>query len=628
MKKQLFIFLLLSVFCGKNSNNLKAQTPFNPNTYSGWVSTPTNSFATIPAAPGVLSTQISRGSGNTFSTAADGINSSKWNSVSTTAAITANQHLTFSVISNSTTTFEIDSLLLILGRSNTGPDSCILQYKSASTGGSFAPVAAGIRVILPPSSNPTTTLLIIPASPILASASDTVVFRLVAWHASSTLGTMKIINNTTIYGKVIDVVSNSITSPLVQTSNAVCVSSIQGDSVQVTFNSVGVFNTGNTYSLELSDVSGSFSTPLVIGSLNSNLNNGTINGFIPANTASANYRLRIRSSDPVINSLDTTQFLVNPGIIASASLVQPDCPDSTGEITLVITGGTGLLQYNWSNGESTQSLTNLAAGTYTVNITDAVSCSSDSIFSIQSIPNFLVTESILNVVCNSDSSGSIQVSVNGGNTPYSISWSGNGINQTGVVANNLPAGTYIVSISDANNCPYTNTYSVTEPNAITLSAAVIDATCSTCNGSISLSMNGGVAPYSFEWDNQSTSQIISVVPGEYCVEIADANTCQIDTCFTITSTAGITNGINNDAICIFPNPSSNVFQIVFPATLDGIRKELLILNLMGEVIFEEKIDAIIQQLIIPVDKWSNGTYTYQIRTENGNFENGKIQVVH
>ena len=391
MKKQLVIYVLSFFIFGMGVNKLKAQTPFNPNTYSGWVSTPTNSFANIPASPGVLFTQVMRGTGNTFSTAADGINSSKWNNPSANAAITANQYLTFSVSSNSTTTFEIDSLSLILGRSNTGPDSCILQYKLASTGNIFTPVVAGVRVILSPSISPTTTLSIIPLTPILASSNDTIVFRLVAWHASSTLGTMKLMNNTTVYGKATAVVTNSIAAASVQTSNVTCVSALQGDSVQVTFNSTGVFNGGNIYSLELSDASGSFSTPLVIGNITSNQNTGTINAFIPIGTASANYQLRVKSSNPAITGLDTTHLMVHPGMILSVSILQPNCPDSTGEIDLTITGGSGTIQYNWSNSELTQDLNNLTGGTYSVNVTDAVGCLADSSFSIQSISGFEIT---------------------------------------------------------------------------------------------------------------------------------------------------------------------------------------------------------------------------------------------
>jgi hypothetical protein len=625
-KKYLMLTLLISVF-GMSTTNLKAQTPFGPNTYSGWVSTPTNSFATIPSAPGVTFTQITRGSGNTFSTAADGINSSKWNNPSANAAVTANQYLTFSVSATSTATAEIDSLVLILGRSASGPDSCILQYKSAGTGNVFTPVVSGVRVILHPTNSPTTILSLIPPAPISVSAGDTVVFRLVAWHAASTLGTMKLINNSAVHGKAMTITANSITAPVVQLNNATCVSSLQGDSVQVNFNSAGVFNTGNSYSLELSDASGGFSAPLVLGALNSSSNTGTINGFIPAGTNSANYRLRIKSSDPVIYGLDTTHLMVYPGMILGASVVQPDCPDSTGEIDLTITGGSGLIQYSWSNGELTQDLNNLGGGMYAVNLTDAVGCSADSSFSIQSVPAFLVTDSLVHILCNSGSTGSIHVAVNGGTAPYTISWTGNSISQTGPAALNLPAGDYDLVILDAHNCIFNADYTLTEPLPVSISASVVNATCSTCNGTIAVSAQGGTVPYSFQWENNTTSPVMTAVPGEYCLVVSDAHACELDTCFTIYSTAGITDEASGSLIRIFPNPASEMFRILFPQQLLGVKKEVLILNSLGEVVFEKMLDSNIQQLTVKSDHWHSGTYSYRINSENGVFEMGKIILV-
>ncbi|MDF3026283.1 MAG: gliding motility-related protein [Fluviicola sp.] len=620
------LMMLISVF-GMSTTNLKAQTLFSPNTYSGWVSTPTNSFATIPSAPGVTFTQITRGSGNTFSTAADGINSSKWNNPSANAAVTANQYLTFSVSATSTATAEIDSLVLILGRSASGPDSCILQYKSAGTGNVFTSVVSGVRVIQHPTNSPTTILSFIPPAPISVAAGDTVVFRLVAWHAASTLGTMKLINNSAVYGKAISVTTNSITAPVVQSNNATCVSSLLSDSVQVTFNSAGVFNAGNSYSLELSDASGDFSAPLILGTLNSNSNTGTINGFIPAGTASANYLLRIKSSDPVINGLDTTHLLVYPGMALGASVIQPDCPDSTGEIDLTITGGSGLIQYSWSNGELTQDLNNLDGGTYEVNLSDAVGCSADSSFSIQSVSAFLVTDSLAHILCNSGSEGSIHVSVSGGTAPYSISWTGNGISQTGPAALNLSAGDYDLVVLDAHNCIYNADYTLTEPLPLSVSASVVNAVCSTCNGTITLSTQGGVAPYSFLWEDNTTSPVMTAVPGEYCLEVSDANACELDTCFTISSTAGIADEDSNSLIRIFPNPASDMFQVLFSQQLLGVKKEVLVLNSLGEVVFEETLDSNMQQLIIKADQWHSGTYTYQINSENGFVEIGKIMII-
>lgn len=624
MKKQLFILVCALAFGG--IHEAAAQTPFNPNSYSGWLTTPNNYFATLPAGSGVTFTQPSRGQGNQFSTATDGINSGQWQNVSSSDAINANRYFTFSAVANSTTSFQVDSLLLILGRSSTGPDSCILQYKSPATGYNFVPVTSTIHTILNPTTNPTTSLLIVPSTSILVSASDSVVFRLVGWHASSSLGKMKIVNNTQIYGKTMAAIPPSISAASLQNTNGLCVSSLVGHSVQITFSSIGTFNTGNTYSLELSDASGSFTAPLTIGSVSSQANSGTINGFVPAGTSNASYRLRVKSSNPVINGLDTTNLLVNPGIELTASVLQPTCPDSTGEINLTTIGGSGTLQYLWSNGKTTADLDSLNAGTYEITITDVAGCSKDSSFQIVSIPAFNVAQTIENATCHSANDGEISVVVSGATAPYAILWSGNGINLAGSTAPNLAAGNYNVTITDANNCVYTNGYTVTEPTLVTLSAVITHATCATCNGNISVMVSGGNAPYSFEWGNNSTLNQILGTPGTYCVEVTDGNNCMVDSCFVISSTAGI-NDLSQSSAKVFPNPASDAFQIAFSANLNGFSKEIKITDLFGKVVYENAISGETQQISIPVNNWANGTYSYQILNEDGTSQSGRIVVV-
>lgn len=625
MKKKSVLILAAAFSLGLTT--AKAQTPFNPTTYSGWLTTPDNYFANLPAGSGVTFNQPLRGSGNQFSTSSDGINSGQWQNISSADAIAANRYFTFAATANSNTSFQVDSLLLILGRTGAGPDSCILQYKSPATGYSFVSVTPNTYTILNPTTAPTTSITIIPASPLMVSASDSIVFRLVAWHASSSLGKMRIINGTEIYGSSLAALINTIEAPVVQTTNALCVSAIKGDSVQVTFNSTGTFNPGNTYSLELSDAAGSFAAPVTIGSLNSELNNGTIHGFIPAGTSNASYRLRVRSSNPPVNGLDTTNLLVNPGIVLSASVLQPNCPDSLGAIDLNVSGGTGTLQYDWSTGQTTQDIMNLSAGNADVMVTDAIGCSADSSFQIVSVPAYNVVESITNALCHSGNEGEITVAVTGATAPYIISWTGNGINQSGLTASDLQAGNYNLSISDANNCFYSNTYTVTEPSSIAVSAVITNAVCASCNGTVSLTVSGGNAPYTYEWANNTTLSQITAIPGTYCVDISDANSCMIDSCFVISSTAGIETS-DQLVLSIFPNPASEFVQIQFSDILNGVSKNVSISDLNGKIIYSADLPGEMNLLEIPVNHWSNGTYTYRINAENNLPVSGRMVVFH
>lgn len=625
MKRKLTIILAGLICLGMNP--VKAQTPFNPTTYSGWLSTPNNYFASLPACSGLTFNQPLRGAGNQFSTSTDGINSGQWQNVSSADAIAANRYFTFSITANSSTAFQIDSLLLVLGRSGTGPDSCILQYKSPATGYTFVSVTPTTYIILNPTTDPTTSIRVIPSASMAVSPSDSIVFRLVAWHASSSLGKMRMVNNTAVYGSSIIPQSNTIEAPLVQTTNGLCVSPVQGDSVQVTFNSTGTFNSGNSYLLELSDASGSFAAPLTIGSINSQLNTGTIAGFIPAGTLNASYRLRVRSSDPAVNGLDTTDLNINPGIVLGASVLQPNCPDSTGSIDLTISGGSGTIQYTWSNGALTQDISGFAGGILDVIIMDGVGCSADSSFQIFPVSSFLITETIEHATCHSGTDGQISVIVTGGTAPYTISWNGNGTNQTGVIASDLPAGNYDLTITDANNCLYTDAYTVTEPTSLSVSALVTNATCATCTGTVSLVVSGGTGPYTYNWTNNTILSQISATPGNYCVEISDANNCTIDSCFVITSTAGIET-MMEFVLNVFPNPASESVHIDFSTDLQGVSKNVSILDLYGKVVYKISLSGEMNQVEIPLKEWSNGTYTYLITIENEIPRSGKIVVYH
>lgn len=545
MKRKLIIVLAGIFSVGMNLAN--AQTPFNPTTYSGWMSTPNNYFANLPAGSGVTFNQPSRGSGNQFSTSTDGINSGQWQNASSSDAIAANRYFVFSITANSSTSFQVDSLLLILARTNAGPDSCMLQYKSPATGYTFVSLTPNTYTILNPTTDPTTSITIVPPVSILVSPSDSVVFRLVAWHASSSLGKMRIVNNTAVYGQSIPL--NTIDAPVLQTSNELCVSPVKGDSVQVTFNATGTFNAGNSFSLELSDASGSFSAPLTIGSLNSQLNSGTIHGFIPAGTINSAYQLRIKSSNPAINGLDTTNLLINPGIVVNASVLQPNCPNSTGSIDLVISGGSGILQYDWSTGQNTEDVINLEAGNVHVLVTDEEGCLADSSFQIDSVSVFVVSANITNALCAS------------------------------------------------------------------------------CFGAIDLTVNGANAPYSYQWSNNATSGDIIGIPGTYCVTVTDANNCTTDSCFMISSPAGMeTQG--QLELNVFPNPASESVYFDFSTELNGVSKDLLIMDLSGKILYRTSLSGEMNHAAIPVTNWSDGIYNYRIMVENEIPRSGRIVVSH
>ena len=224
---------------------------------------------------------------------------------------------------------------------------------------------------------------------------------------------------------------------------------------------------------------------------------------------------------------------------------------SNGAVQYAANGGTSPYQYLWSNGITTANNTNLTAGNYTIVLTDAKGCTSTSSVNI-SQPTLLAfnPSAITNVNCFNGNNGQATVSSNGGVAPYTYQWSNGSANAT---LQNLIAGNYSVTVTDANGCTSNQTIQVTQPTAIAIQPIVNGIPCfGMSNASINIATSGGVGPYSYSWSNGSVSNVISTIPqGIYTVQILDAHLCPFDTTFTIIEPTALQASVNHpDTICI------------------------------------------------------------------------------
>jgi gliding motility-associated-like protein len=203
---------------------------------------------------------------------------------------------------------------------------------------------------------------------------------------------------------------------------------------------------------------------------------------------------------------------------------------ATGSVT--VTGVEGVIPYLYSiNGGPYQpsgTFISLAAGSYTVTIKDAISDTFDVLFIItQPATAFTVTTTQTNVLCYGGSSGSATASAAGGTLPYNYSWNTIPV-QPIPDATGLTVGSYTVTVTDANGCIATANIAITEPALLAVEATPAEAKCPDSNdGSITLSIAGGTAPYSMIWNDRITTRNRpSVLPGAYRVDVTDANGCQ------------------------------------------------------------------------------------------------------
>jgi large repetitive protein len=219
---------------------------------------------------------------------------------------------------------------------------------------------------------------------------------------------------------------------------------------------------------------------------------------------------------------------------------------NNGTSTLISLGGTPGYLYVWSTGQTTQNVSGLTMGNFSVVITDTNGCTLTLIDSI-SQPSILATPSSqTNILCNGNKSGTVAVNPSGGTPIYFFLWN-NG--QTTASITGIGIGNYSVTTTDSKGCSNTNTFVITEPPLLTSALSQANVLCNGgISGSASVIASGGSPVYSYAWSNGLiTPSITGITIGIYFCIITDANNCTNTNTFSITqptlltSTASQTN---------------------------------------------------------------------------------------
>jgi gliding motility-associated-like protein len=242
-----------------------------------------------------------------------------------------------------------------------------------------------------------------------------------------------------------------------------------------------------------------------------------------SNLAAGNYAVVVNDSKgcQVIKYITISQ---PPVITITSSVSSINCFGETGNIDLTVTGGSGNYTYTWNNNATTQDLSGVTAGTYSVTVYDANNCSATASFIITQPAAMVLNGTPVSVACAGGANGSIAITVNGGVFPYAYLWSTNATTQN---VNGLSGGTYTVTVTDANGCTISQSFVINEPGAISSSITGVNPTCFGANtGSADLNVNGGAQPYSYLWSTfQATQDLNNLTAGTYYVIITDANGC-------------------------------------------------------------------------------------------------------
>jgi len=197
-------------------------------------------------------------------------------------------------------------------------------------------------------------------------------------------------------------------------------------------------------------------------------------------------------------------------------------------------GGTTPYTYAWSNGGTTDTISNLCAGTYTLTLTDSTGqVIVDSVVLADPQP-FVIVSTVNDISCPGECDASISLNISGGLPPYSILWN-TGDTTTGL--SDLCAGLYSVTITDTAGCSDSLTFNLTDPAAITMTVdSMIEPDCQQANGMIGVTAAGGNGgPYTYEWLDasgsallppQNTQVAINLAAGIYNVRIVDSAGCE------------------------------------------------------------------------------------------------------
>ena len=241
------------------------------------------------------------------------------------------------------------------------------------------------------------------------------------------------------------------------------------------------------------------------------------------------------ATDPSGNTSSCSFNVIrNDNVSATANISHALCNgDANGSIQVIPAGGNLSYGYLWNDGQTTQTISGLAAGNYTVTVTDGLGCTGVATFTVTE-PTVLVASTTANdASCNNAGDGIATGFGSGGTAPYSYLWSDG---QTTQIAGGLNVGTYTVTVTDANGCSTTATAVINQPMALIVAASITDLSCYNDNtGAIDLTLTDGTPSFTFLWSNGSTDEDLTNLPAStYIVTITEGNGCSSVHVFTVT----------------------------------------------------------------------------------------------
>lgn len=313
---------------------------------------------------------------------------------------------------------------------------------------------------------------------------------------------------------------------------------------------------------------------------------------------------------PTCISARTPVNVVVPGggMTITPHSTEPFCYGGTnGSASVTVSGGSGIT-YNWGGGNTSNTLSNVQAGIYTVTVNSTGGCADTAHVTVSQPSQVSVNGTVTPVACSGHTDGSIIASATGGTPGYSYSWTGG---RTGDTISGLATGTYNVTATDGHSCIGTNTFPVTQLNSVSATVAVTNPTTNGGTGSASITNEtGGTSPYTVHWSSGTSGNSVSgLIPGTYTVTITDSRGCDQTDTFAVIKYNGV-NDINPDiSFAVYPNPART--EVVVDIQNNFSEASISLKDLLGQTLVSTAATS--PQTTLHLSPFMEGVYFIEVQ---------------
>jgi len=282
----------------------------------------------------------------------------------------------------------------------------------------------------------------------------------------------------------------------------------------------------------------------------------------------------------------------------TAIITKPICGDSSGGIDITVTDGTPGYTYSWSNSATSQDLSGIPAGNYSVTVTDTNGCYKVKYFSVLDTLTVHTLRDSIKTICGKNN-GKLSVIPSNSIAPYTYSWS-NGC--TAYIDSNLAPGSYICFTTAANGCVKKDSFYVAPSVAINLQLFPANAHCDSINGAINSVVSNTTGAFTYAWSTGSNANSISgLAPNIYWLIITDSLGCK----------ASDTVLLGDDGV-----PYLQIVNYTAPLCHGDSNGSITLTGYSGVAPYKYSLDGITFTTTAQINTISGGTYTIYIRDAN------------